>query len=173
MSLKSLFKIFAVFTIAILIGCKKDAAVKIPSDTTPPPFVEYRDHFVGSYLGSFTSYTKVSIYYSYLPYEPNYIPQNYLVTVHKSGSSDSTLVLKCFGKVSFPFLSSMNSVPSATYTFKILANGKYLYNYFRDRQGLNYSITLRNDSLYVNREEILGTYLSTTYNIFIYNGVKQ
>jgi hypothetical protein len=164
MNLKSLFKLFAVFTIAILTGCRKDVAVP----TTPTtPFIEYRESFVGNYLGSHLSFT--TVFHTgvslYEPYDSTFIPQNYLVTVQKSTSSDSTLVLNYFG---------MNSVPSSTNNFKILGNGKYSYYSGIGKYTKSYSITFRNDSLYVSE----GTYNAisplTTYNsISQFKGVKQ
>lgn len=133
MSLKIQFKIFVLLVSVTFIACKKDEKIA--------PYKEYRDPYEGSYFGLYLSFDKVfhPNVGLYEPYDSIYFPNNYLVTVKKTTSyKDSSLVLNYFG------IGSTATIKN----FKIKGNGKYS-SYSSGKQGAGYSITFRNDSLYI------------------------
>ncbi len=155
-------------------NCKKDTvptivvpATPATTTTTTPPFVEYRDSFVGNYIGTYLS-TTVTVRY------PNYAPpidttcylSNVIGNIAKLTSNDSALVFSLPNN-----LSSLD--PNIRYgSFKINSDGEFIYSTLY-KYILSYTIQFKNDSLYLDTKWITST--SEFYSPYVsrFRGKKQ
>ncbi len=136
MNMKNIILIFFLITIIIYSSCKKDTGPTLTAALInhATPFVEYRDLYLGNYVGTYVATTQTIIYYPYTaePIDSSY-SQNVIGEITKSTSSDSALTFNL----------------QSAQDFKIAGDGKFVYN-TPYKYIVSYTLQFKNDSVYLD-----------------------